>query len=207
MLVSLLIASLLVAGAAGIVGGGFILANGRRKRLGTSEGPKLLGSGEPQLERGPEDLRAGDIIQYRSTDFLVEGIVHYDEDGHRWLVGRLVDGRDVRWLIVGMDRAGLGLFRMTEQIEPPFSGEYPPDAMRQKDTRFILEKRGNATARVIGDVGGLGRGSAGSVVRCRWWRYEAAGSSCLLVEQWGSDFRALQGETVAPGELEMIPGS
>jgi hypothetical protein len=30
------------------------------------------------------------------------------------------------------------------------------------------------------------------VLRCRWWRYQAAGPDTILVEQWGGDFRTLR---------------
>jgi hypothetical protein len=46
-----------------------------------------------------------------------------------------------------------------------------------------------------------------SVLRCRWWRYQAAGPDTILVEQWGGDFRALRGAAVSDGDLDLMPGS
>jgi hypothetical protein len=61
-----------------------------------------------------------------------------------------------------------------------------------------------------GDAGvlpGIRELSPESVSRCRWWRYEAAGRDCLVVEQWSGAFRALRGATLDAADLELIPGS
>ena len=77
------------------------------------------------------------------------------------------------------------------------------------DVRYSFDKRGTATAALDGNTGTLSGGSAGksSVHRCRWWSYQAAGDSTLLVEQWGDDYRILVGRSVGDTELEMMPGS
>lgn len=212
MFTALLIAILIVAGAATVVGGGLVLASQRRKSLGDGNGvPKQLTDGRGDLvERTVRDLRVGDIIQYEGHDFLVEGTIHYDEDGHRWVAGRLVDGDDVRWLVVGMDRVGSGAMRLLRTDDELEVSGYPPEAIAHAGQRYVLDKRGTATVRTSGDAGilpGNQELSPESVARCRWWRYETAGKECLLVEQWSGAFRALRGSTVSPGELEMIPGS
>ena len=186
-----------------------MLSSAKKKQLGGAHGSgdtKLLGTGDDFVERKPSALRMGDIVQYRGVDYLVEGVVHYDEDGHRWLAGRLIDGRDIKWLFSGLVRAGSEQFHILSTTE--LAGyEYPPDALHHGGNHFSLDRRGTATARMVGDTGGVGRGQVGSVIRCRWWRYDAPGDKCLLLEQWSGDMRALVGEAVAPGELEMIPGS
>jgi hypothetical protein len=80
---ALLIAVLIIAGAATAVGGSLILASQRRKAL-PGGGPKELtaGSGHDLVERGFSDLREGDIVVYSGQDFLVEGVIRYDEAGH-----------------------------------------------------------------------------------------------------------------------------
>jgi hypothetical protein len=140
-------------------------------------------------------------------------VVHYDEDGHRWLAGRLVDAGEVRWLIVGMERSGSASMRwMQDETNVDLAG-YPPESIQLSDRRYVLEKRGTATARIEGEAGLLaantnpGVSGIQPVSRCRWWRYEAAGGDCLVVEQWGSDYRALRGVAVTEAALEMIPGS
>jgi Domain of unknown function (DUF4178) len=109
MFTALLIAILIVAGAATVVGGGLVWSAQRRRALerGTSS-PRQIGSGDGprMLERGVRDMRPGDIVQQGGRDWVVEGVLHYDEDGHRWVAGRLVDIQEVRWMVVGMDRVG-----------------------------------------------------------------------------------------------------
>lgn len=213
MFTAMLIAILIVAGAATVVGGGLVLAAQRRHALSAGDEPKLLGDGEaqPLLERTVHDLRVGDVIQLEGRDFLVEGVVHYDEDGHRWLAGRIVDDRQERWLLVGMERAGSGSVRLLE-VDPDIDvGGHPPEALMVGESRYSLARRGNATARVVGDGGALGKRRPGTgieqVTRCRWWRYEAAGDHCVVIEQWSSEIRALRGRELSAGEFEMMPGS
>lgn len=212
MLTGLVIALLAIVGAATVVGGGMYALQRRADRsLGSGGGPKLLGDGsggDDLVERGIGDVRVGDIVQYSGRDFLVEGVVHYDEDGHRWRAARMVDGRDERWLIVGLERGGAQTLRFTQiDRELEMSG-YPPEQIPVAGATFAQESRGTASARIEGDAGELPRAANGeSVLRCRWWRYETAGPKALVVEQWGGLYRALRGEKIGPADIELIPGS
>lgn len=162
------------------------------------------------LERGIADLRAGDVIQTDGRDFLVEGLIRYDEAGRQWLAGRLIDGRDVRWLVVALERTGAAatLYELERDFE--LSG-YPPEVLEVGGQRYRFDKRGTATARLFGEVGPLGASQGAldpaSVHRCRWWLYRTAGDDSLLVEQWGDDYRVLRGRRVSDADLEMMPGS
>ena len=60
----------------------------------------------PDGERTVAHLRPGDIVQHADEDYLVEGVIAFDEDGHRWIGARLTDGSKYRWLYVGMERMG-----------------------------------------------------------------------------------------------------
>lgn len=216
MFTGLLIAMLIIAGAATVVGGGLMLASQKRrlpdadsqKRLGPGGGPSSGSSSSS--ERGLRDLRVGDIVQYEGRDFLVEGVVLFDEDGHRWLSARVLDGRDERWVVAGMERAGTSRIRvLAHQPDIELSG-YPPETLVAGGNRYALDKRGTATARLYGDVGEVGQASqnpADTVVRCRWWRYESPGEACLIVEQWGDLYRALVGRIAGQSDIEMFPGS
>ena len=90
-------------------------------------------------------------------------------------------------------------------------GGYPPDVLVAGEQRYQLERRGTATVKLLGDAGALPGTRRGlgpeSVMRCRWWRYQAAGPDCIVVEQWGGDFRVLRGAAVPDGQLELMPGS
>jgi hypothetical protein len=210
MLIGLLVFLAVVAGAAA-VGGGLYVAAKRRQLAGESL-PALTGGEPPLLERTLHDLRTGDVIQHGSRDYLVEGLVSYDEDGHRWSAGRLVDGDVVLWLVAGMERLGArsSLRLLSEDREVAVSG-FPPDNLVVGDVRFRLDTRGTASAKFSGDVGPLpgkrGDPKYDTVERCRWWRYEGPGDETLIVEQWGGEYRVLRGQRVSDIVLEMIPGS
>jgi len=197
-----------------VVGGGAAIGIAMRsnKQL-PGGGQKALpaGSGDKLLERTVRDLRVDDVLTIDGKDFLVEGMIQYDEDGHRWISGRIVDGGDVKWLLIGIERASASSTRLLAQDSTtPLTG-YPPEALVIGETRYVLDKRGAATCSLYGDVGGLGAMKKdrpeGHVERCRWWLYNATGDDTLVVEQWGQDYRMLRGKKVGDGTVELIPGS
>ncbi|HTJ46047.1 MAG TPA: DUF4178 domain-containing protein [Kofleriaceae bacterium] len=210
MLVWIIIALIVtIAGAAGA--GVAVAANGRKRLSGGA--PLQLPSGEPQIERTLRELRTGDVVTLDGRDFLTEGVIGYDEDGHRWTGARVVDGADVRWLVVGLERSGASTVRVcTEDSGSEIAG-YPPEALVLGETRYALDKRGTATCKLDGDVGTLapkpaaGKSISGTVERCRWWLYNAAGDDTAVVEQWGADFRILRGKRVGADTIDLMPGS
>ncbi|HWU85792.1 MAG TPA: DUF4178 domain-containing protein [Kofleriaceae bacterium] len=204
-----LIVLLAVLGGAAAAG---VAASKRRSLPGGGGSQKSLpASGDKLLERTVRDLRIDDVLTIDSKDYLCEGLIAYDEDGHRWTGGRIVDGGKVAWLVVGIERASSSSTRLLEQDEATQIAGYPPEALVVGDVRYALDKRGAATCQLYGDVGGLGAlkkdRPEGHVERCRWWLYSAPGDDTLLVEQWGSDYRVLRGKKVGDGMVELIPGS
>jgi hypothetical protein len=202
-----------------VIGGGAaigIAAGERRKALasgpGGSRGPRALPEGTDRgTERTVRELRVDDVLTLDGTDFLVEGMIHYDEDGYRWTGARVVDGADVRWLVVGIERAGSGAVRLLAQDDATQISGYPPEVLVLGEVRYALDKRGAATCALSGDVGPLGALKKdrpdGHVERARWWLYAAPGDDTLLLEQWGSDYRVLRGKKIGEGTIELIPGS
>lgn len=163
------------------------------------------------MERTVRELRVGDVLTIDSKDFIVEGAVFYDEDGHRWVCGRCVDAEDTRWVMVGLERTGSSTTRLlTLDESSPVSG-YPPEAMVIGELRYSLDKRGTATCQLKGDVGPLGGMNKdrpeGHTERCRWWLYSAPGDDTMVIEQWGSDYRVLRGKKVGDATIELMPGS
>lgn len=210
MLTILIIAALVVALGSGTVGVVRYVNQQKRRSLGGG-GPKLaLPVGGKLVERGLRELKVGDVVTIDSKDYLAEGVIAYDEDGHRWVGGRLVDGTEVVWCVVGLERVGNEQIRLLTLDATEITG-YPPEALVVGELRYALDKRGTATCKVYGDLGNLLGARAGrpegSVERCRWWLYSAPGDDTLVLEQWGSDYRVLKGKKVAAGTIELIPGS
>ena len=184
----------------------------RRKSLPGGPSPLALPSGGDKLvERGVAELRVDDVLTIDGKDFLVEGMINYDEDGHRWIGARVVDGGDVKWLVVGIERAG------TRRDAAARAGRGDPDLglpaggagdrrralrARQARRRDLRAARRPRLAR---------RAAEGSPRRPRrarrWWLYSAPGDDTLLLEQWGSDYRVLRGKKIGDGTIELIPGS
>ncbi len=205
--------ALLIGVLVGVLGGGAYVAVRSRagRQLGDgNRGQKRLGDGSSDklLERTIRDLRVGDIVQYEDRDYLVEGTVAYDEAGHRWLSGRMIDAGDEKWLTIGMEKAGTDTVRLLNVDDLEISG-YPPESLVAGGTRYNLDSRGTATAKASGEtdiMAGAGL-NPDSVQRCRWWRYEGTGGKCLILEQWGDSFRTLRGESIRISDLDFMPGS
>jgi len=203
----LLVLLTVIGGAAAVA----IAANERRKALPGGASRALPAVGDKLLERTVRDLRVDDVLTIDGKDFLVEGMINYDEDGHRWTGARVVDGGDVQWLVVGIERTGLGSMRLLAQDETVQIAGYPPEVLVIGEVRYALDKRGAATCALHGELGTLGALKKdrpdGHVERARWWLYSAPGDDTLLLEQWGSDYRVLRGKKVGEAGLELIPGS
>ena len=203
-----LLVLLTVIGGAAAVG---IAVNERRKSLPGSGAAAALPAGDKLLERGVGDLRVDDVLTIDGKDFLVEGMINYDEDGHRWTCARVVDGSDVKWLLAGIERVGGSSTRLLAHDDSTQIAGYPPEVLVIGEVRYALDKRGAATCALHGDLGPLGALKKdrpdGHVERARWWLYSAPGDDTLLLEQWGSDYRVLRGKKVLEGTIELIPGS
>ena len=209
----ILLVILTVVGGVAAVG---IAAGERRKALAGAGGggaaPKALPSaGDNLIERTVRDVRVDDVLTIDGRDFVCEGVIAYDEDGHRWAGARIVDGSDVKWLVVGIERTGAGATRLLVQDDQQQLSGYPPEALVIGDVRYALDKRGAATCELRGDLGSLGDlkkdRPENHVERCRWWLYSAPGDDTLLVEQWGAGFRVLRGKKVGDATIDLIPGS
>ena len=205
----ILLVLLTVIGGVAAIG---IAANERRRALPGGRAPRALpATGDRLLERTARDPRVDDVLTIDGKDFIVEGLINYDEDGHRWIGARVVDGGEVKWLVAGIERTGAGSMRLLTQDEATQIAGYPPEVLVIGEVRYALDKRGAATCTLSGDLGPLGALKKdrpdGHVERARWWLYSAPGDDTLLLEQWGADYRVLRGKKIGEGTIELIPGS
>jgi hypothetical protein len=113
--------------------------------------------------------------------------------------------------VVGLERVGSQQVRLLEHDTTTDIAGYPPEALVIGELSFALDKRGNATATLHGELGNLMGGKQarpeGAVERCRWWLYSAPGDDTVVLEQWGSDYRVLKGKKVSGDTIDLIPGS
>lgn len=215
----ILVIAAMVAGVGGV---GFVLykvggALGKALPPGTGDGtpaPKQLpGQADSLAERGLRQLRVGDVVTLRSADFICEGAIAYEELGHRWVCGLIIDTAAQHWLLVGIERSSEAVARLLDLVPDLRVSGYPDERLEVDGVAYQLDKRGTATCWLAGDVRFLARNATqlqGSVERCRWWLYSAVGPTdrdTLLIEQWGADFRVLCGGKVALGEISLIQGS
>jgi hypothetical protein len=160
------------------------------------------------LERTLRDVRPNDVVQHAGRDYLVEGVVSYDEDGHTWRGARLADGGVERWMLIGLERGSAMTVRLLDLDKGVEMAGYPPETLEVAGTPYKLSGRGTATATFQGDLEGLpATAGEGGSARCRWWKYAAAGEKTLVVEQWGEIYRTLKGETVRPDDVDLLGAS
>jgi hypothetical protein len=197
-MVRAVILEIIVIGALASAGGGFFAWRNIQKRVR----PQLRSADQALLERTVRDVRTDDIVQQGGRDWLVEGVLQYDEDGHAWRSARVSDSGQQRWLLVGLDRGPVLTVRLLSDAKLDLSG-YPPETLEHDGSSFKLAQRGTATATIVGQIPGLPPHD-GSTIRCRWWRYQAAGEKVIIVEQWGETFRVLAGETLRPDDVELL---
>lgn len=199
-----LIVAIVVLLAGGAVALGVARAGSGQRRLSGPAKPAA-----PLLERTVREVRAGDVLMHAGRDYVVEGVVLYDEDGHTWRTAYLVDGGETRALLVGLERApGLTLRFLAPATGADIRG-YPSEIIEHAGTAYRLAQRGTATCTIDGKVElpGAGTIAAGTSTRCRWWRYQAPGERFMIVEQWGDGFRAQVGEAIKAGDVELLGAS
>jgi hypothetical protein len=205
---SIMLTLLLIAAAAAALGGYVAYRVGRSRS--NKQLPAPSSSQNPLLERTIRDVRVDDVIQHGGTDYLVEGIIQYDEDGHTWRAARILDGGKVKWMMVGLERGPALTVRLLTAAADVDLTAYPPDTLERADVTYKVAQKGTATVTTQGnvsDIPGTKGLAAGAALRCRWWRYSAAGEKALLIEQWGDSYRALVGETVPSDDVELLAAS
>jgi hypothetical protein len=116
VLTFLIVVALLVA-LGGTTAGVVMYNSEKKKRLGSGDALKAL-PGDVLRERSLKELKVGDVLTLDGKDFLVEGVIEYDEDGHKWVGARVVDGSHVQWCVVGLERVGSAHVRLLEHATP-----------------------------------------------------------------------------------------
>lgn len=151
------------------------------------------------IPRNLFNLQIGDIVQYFDTDWFVEGMSIYDEDGYTWQEYLLQDGNRIAWLSVEEDdRLIVGLLEPTKELEIT--------AEPAKQLTFageIYHQSGAGRARMTRRLRASGQAQ---VLNCRYFDYEGPGQKMLSIENWNGEWEVTAGLSVSPRELRILPG-
>lgn len=152
----------------------------------------------PGLRRTVFTLKLGDIVQFDSCDWVVEGVLVYDEAGFQWLEYLLQDQAEIRWLSVEEDD------RIQVLWMAPYSGldvsRLGAKQLEVGGDRYQLEASGTAQMTRRGNT--LNR----QAEICCYYDYVAEGGKHLTLEDWEGDVEVTLGQAIQPRDLNLLPG-
>lgn len=147
-------------------------------------------------------LKIGDIVQFEARDWVVEGVLTYNEKGFQWLEYLLQDQTDIRWLSVEEDD------RVETLWMAPYSGldvSHPgAPQLNIGGNAYQLQESGKAQMSRRGNT--LNR----QAETCQYYEYvcdaAAVNQRHLSVEDWNGDIEVTVGYAVQPRDLRLLPG-
>ncbi len=150
-------------------------------------------------ERSPTTIQVGDVVQHLGTDFLVEGVVTFSEDGRGARLYRLFDDGGERFLYA---KAGGSdpLLLAPAALGPDQSTGDPPETLQHAGGSYRQTARAQASAIRVGQLGTRKHGD-----RVRVFEYAGPGPARLLVVDWGDKLELFAGERVLAAALEILP--
>jgi hypothetical protein len=183
-----------------IVGGVVVFMRGRKQAAAGPAGPAGLPSGPAPEPIGGADVRAlkvGDVVNYESRDWIVEGTLRFDQGGFRWDEHRLVDAGDALWLSVEDDE---GLEIVVWERLRGAALEPGPGSLEHVGVTYELDERGNANFTSEGVTGAPGGGKA------EFADY-AKGDKRLSFERYGDDggWEISAGSVISEHVLDIYP--
>jgi hypothetical protein len=147
-------------------------------------------------ERSATTLQVGDVVQHLGSDFLVEGIVTFSEDGRGARLYRLFDDAGERFLYA---KAGATDPLLLAPAAVALDGE-PPETVLHAGGSYRQTARAQASAIRVGQLGARKHGD-----RVRVFEYSGPGPARLLVVDWGEKLEAFAGERILASGLEILP--
>jgi len=148
-------------------------------------------------ERSPTTLQVGDVVQHLGSDFLVEGVVTFSEDGRGARLYRLFDDGGERFLYA---KAGIPDPLLLAPTSVSVDGGDPPETLSLAGGSYRQTARGRASAVRVGQLGTRRHGE-----RVRLFEYAGPGPARLLVIDWGDRVEAFAGERILASALEILP--
>jgi len=158
----------------------------------------------PPAERSPTTIQVGDVVQHLGSDFLVEGVVTFSEDGRGARLYRLFEDGGERFLYA---KAGAGDPMLltptaTDAVAASAAGAAgdPPESLQHAGFAYRQTARAQASAIRVGQLGARKHGD-----RVRVFEYAGPGPSRLLLVDWGDKIEAFAGERILASALEILP--
>ena len=148
-------------------------------------------------DRSPTTMQVGDVVQHLGSDFVVEGIVTFSEDGHGARLYRMFDGGGERFLFA---KPGGGDPLLLAPVVIAIDGD-PPEALSHDGGAYRLNARMQGSAIRVGQLGARKPGD-----KARLFEYAGPGPARLLLVDWGERVEAFAGERVLTHALEILPG-
>ncbi|MEM9135942.1 MAG: DUF4178 domain-containing protein [Cyanobacteria bacterium P01_F01_bin.42] len=152
----------------------------------------------PSIRRSIFNLQVGDIVQYRTEDWVVEGVLTYSEDGFDWVEYLLQEGDRIRWLSVEED--DMVEVSMQEPVQDLYLQARPAEEIRYKNVDYRLVESGKASMTRVGNT--LQR----QAQTCRYFDFEGPDNKVLSVEDWDGDWEVTCGESISVTDLTLLPG-
>ena len=152
----------------------------------------------PSLERNIFNLQIGDIVQYMSRDWFVEGKLNYNVGGYIWFEYLLQDHNDIRWLSVDEDdRVEVAFLEPTDRLEvsknPPKQLTFADETYHRVDSGMAKMTRVGTTLRKTAE-------------RCEYFDYRGTDNNVLSIEIWDGEVEVTVGYQINPRSLTLLPG-
>ncbi|MGZ3440298.1 MAG: DUF4178 domain-containing protein [Polyangia bacterium] len=151
-------------------------------------------------ERSPTTIQVGDVVQHLGSDFLVEGVVTFSEDGRGARLYRLFEDGGERFLYAKAGGSDPLLLAPTAVAVPDQTGGEPPESLQHAGGAYRQTARAQASAIRVGQLGTRKHGD-----RVRVFEYAGPGPARMLIVDWGDKLEAFAGERILVSAIEILP--
>lgn len=171
-----------------------------RRRQQEASPQKLAAANRAESRRASaQGLRLGDVVDFEGAELIVQGSIHYDQDGSKWDEHLLVDGTTKRWLSVEDDE-GLEIAVWEKLVDPDL--EPGEKRILYGGHTYALEEQGHANFTAEGSTGTAANG------RYEYADYES-GNLRLSFERYGNDasWELSTGRVIPEAALDIYPAT
>lgn len=163
----------------------------RLKKLISSQDNKVLDS------RDISNLITGDVVSIESTDYVIEGLIVYNDSGWKWREYKLKDGHSTYWLSVEEDDdLEISLFK---EISPFIKS--PEDKIVYEGKEYFMYEGSDARVEYVQGKISLQTGSP-----LDYFEYaDKKDTAYLSVEIWDGEIEMSVGRKIPSYLVEVYP--